>query len=98
MCSLFKTLLSHHLEPGLGQLLGFSGSVGSRGEGCWVPMGAVPAGPLRREDSREPVARGVPCPTGPCAQPLCPPPPAAFPRHFLFRLCLIHAGSDVLQK
>ena len=31
MCSVFKTLLSHHLEPGLKQLVGFSGSVGSRG-------------------------------------------------------------------
>ena len=33
MCSVFKTLLSHHLEPGLKQLVGFSGSVGSRGGG-----------------------------------------------------------------
>lgn len=31
MCSLFKTLLSRHLEPGLKQLVGLSGSVGSRG-------------------------------------------------------------------
>ena len=103
MCSLFKTLLSHHLEPGLKQLVGFSGSVGSRGGECWVPMGAVPAGPLGREDREGACGQGCPPPHWFMCSAFVPTSRGSlqsgpFPRRFLFWLCLIPAGSNVLRK
>lgn len=81
MCSLFKTLLSLPPEPGLKQLVGLSGSVGSRaaqGVGwCWVSMGLCLQGLWGGKTEEGPVVRVSPAPTGPCAQPLCPPPVAA---------------------